>query len=430
MPELGARSRYCRRLSARVRKPQAEVGKFLTQPRSLYVHAPFCARRCSYCDFAVEVMREPPLEEWLAVVARELALTATRQDWILPLRLDTLYVGGGTPSLLGPSAMARLTDAIAPWAVLEPGAEWTAEVNPESFDEVLGTRWRAAGVNRLSMGVQSFDPDVLRWMGRLHGPEGPALAVQAARAAGFENLSVDLIFGLPERLNRDWEADIDRALTIEPQHVSLYGLTAEPGAPLGRWVGEGREQLADEDAYADEYLVANRVLTSAGFDHYEVSNFGRPGLRSRHNAVYWSGQPYAALGPGAHAFYPPFRRWNLKSWSAYRDALRAGVLPLSDQEEVTAEERELERIWLGLRTGAGLVIARGDRLGRQVVDNWEERGLAEAAGDLVRLTPSGWLLLDSLALELYEAGCQIPRARPFDGRATLVQIANQKAIGK
>ena len=377
----------------------------MSAPRSLYVHVPFCARRCFYCDFAVHAMREPPIDAWLDAVAGELALVATEQGWDAPLELDTLYVGGGTPSLLGEGAMAALLERLAPHARLAEGAEWTCEANPESFSSALAADWRAAGVNRVSLGVQTFSVAALRWMGRLHGPAGAEAAVAAARSGGIDNLSVDLIFGLPERVERDWAADLDRVLALDVEHVSLYGLTAEAGAPLGRRVREGREAMPDDDRYADEFLLAHERLGAAGFVHYEVSNFGRPGRASRHNQVYWQGAPYAALGPGAHAYDPPRRRWNLRSWDAYRQAVAAGRLPVEGEEVVTAEDAALERIWLGLRTTAGVPLAEVSEVQRALAAQWVQRGWARYQGtEHVVLTAAGWLLLDRLAVEFAAAG--------------------------
>jgi oxygen-independent coproporphyrinogen III oxidase len=373
-------------------------------PRSAYIHVPFCARRCFYCDFAVEANRTPPVGEWIEAVAREAALRLEAEGLAAPLPMDTVYVGGGTPSLLGTGAMARLREALAPHLAWEDGAaEWTCEANPESFAPELAEDWAAAGVGRISLGVQSFDSGVLRWMGRLHGPEGPARAVLAARAAGIEDVSVDLIFGLPERLGRDWEADLARALELEPTHISLYGLTAEPGAPLGRRVREGRERLAEEEGYAEQYRTACETLGGAGFEHYEVSNFALPGRRSRHNQVYWSGASYLAFGPGAHGYRPPRRWWNLRGWIAYRDALAAGHLPLDDQEHLDAAALDLERLWLGLRTDAGAPDAVLGERQRAVVQRWVASGLAKAGSGRVRLTTEGWLMLDELTVELSSA---------------------------
>jgi oxygen-independent coproporphyrinogen-3 oxidase len=375
------------------------------RPRSLYVHVPFCVRRCSYCDFAVQATREAPTAAWLDAVATEMRLLAEDQGWDAPLALDTVYVGGGTPSLLDPDAMARHRERLAPWARWDDATvEWTCEANPESFTPAVARAWRAAGVNRLSLGAQTFHEPALRWMGRLHGPEGPARAMETARAAGFGNVSVDLIFGLPGRLGRDWGEDLYRALLLEPEHVSLYGLTAEAGAPLGRWVKEGRETLADEDRYADEYLLAHARLTAAGFRHYEVSNFGLPGRHSRHNFVYWTGAPYAALGPGAHAFHPPLRRWNVRSWDDYRAALAAGRLPTDGEETVDEETGALERAWLLLRTDRGYPLGGAGEAAERLARTWAGEGWARVEEGALRLTAEGWLLLDRLAVEMAAVG--------------------------
>lgn len=374
------------------------------RPRSLYVHVPFCVRRCAYCDFAVQATQTAPTAAWLDAVETELRLLADEQGWTEPLALDTVYVGGGTPSMLGVGAMADFADRLSRFATWDPATvEWTCEANPESFTPELARDWRAAGVNRLSLGAQTFHEPALRWMGRMHGPDGPRRAMDAAREAGFGNVSVDLIFGLPERLGRDWGADLFGMLALEPEHVSLYGLTAEAGAPLGRWVSEGREQLADEDRYADEFLLAHERLRAAGFRHYEVSNFGLPGLHSRHNSAYWTGAPYAALGPGAHAFHPPLRRWNVRSWDEYRDTLAAGRLPLGGEERVDADDAALERVWLALRTDGGLPLRDTTEAQRRLAATWTERGWARVGDGVLRLSADGWLLLDRLAVELASA---------------------------
>lgn len=372
----------------------------LVKPEYLYLHVPFCARRCSYCDFAVSAVREPPVAAWLDAIEGELAQVMSTEGWEGRLELRTLYVGGGTPSLLGAGAMAELRRRLEPYLEWREGLEWTVEANPESFDEELARDWRAAGVNRLSLGAQTFDEGALRWMGRLHGPAGPGRAVAAALAAGLENFSIDLIFGLPARLGRDWSADLERALELEPRHISLYGLTAEPATPLGRWVREGRERLAEEESYEAEYLEAVERLGGAGFEHYEVSNFARPGFESRHNRAYWTGAPYLGLGPGSHSFLPPRRRWNLRGWEAYRDAVLAGRSPVVESEVVTGEAKRLEEIWLGLRTATGLSTAGLGPAQERLVQRWVAEGWAVAGqSGMIRLTPKGWLLLDRLAVE-------------------------------
>ena len=371
--------------------------------RHLYVHAPFCARRCNYCDFAVHVAKTGDLGAWLVAIGREWAMLTEEEPGVGDVpSLRTLYVGGGTPSHLGAGAMEGLAAIIGPHRLENPRLEWTSEANPESFTPELAARWREAGVNRISLGVQSFQENVLRWMGRLHGAEGAERAVRTARQAGYDNLSVDLIFGLPAHLDRDWSADLERALALEPEHVSLYGLTIEDGTSLGRRVAEGREIPLDEEAYRAEYHEAVERLTDAGYGHYEVSNFARPGRESRHNAAYWSDAPYLGLGNGAHSFLPPRRLWNVREWTEYRDRLMRGEDPTEDREELGPEERRLEAIWLGLRTSRGLELNRPAPRVLGLLEGWASEGLARIEGDRVRLTPEGWLVMDRLTVELEE----------------------------
>ncbi len=392
-------------------------------PRHVYVHTPFCARRCSYCDFAVTVAADPPVAAWAECVGRELAMVAESRGWDR-LELDTLYLGGGTPSLLGPGAVPALLEALTgaagaagaagaevaglegagmpagPVVDLDGVSEFTAEANPESFTPELAADWVGAGVNRVSLGAQTFHEPALRWMGRLHGPEGPGRAVRVARETGLENVGLDLIFGLPERLGRDLDDDLDRILALEPEHISVYGLSVEPDTPLGRWVAEGRETLPDEDRYGEEYLRVADRLTSAGYEHYEVSNFALPGREAEHNAAYWRDVAYLGLGSGAHSYVAPERWWNERDWPAYRSRVEAGELPRSDAERLTADAARLERIWLGLRTAAGLDLAVLDPAQEERVAQWARAGWAERGDARVRLTPEGWLLLDRLAVEL------------------------------
>jgi oxygen-independent coproporphyrinogen-3 oxidase len=234
----------------------------------------------------------------------------------------------------------------------------------------------------------------------MHGAEGPARAVAAARQAGLDNFSIDLIFALPSRFRRDWQRDLETALALEPAHVSLYGLTAETGTPLGRWVAEGRESLAGEDEYAEQYLLAARMLTDAGFVHYEVSNFAKPGKESRHNQAYWNGAAYLGLGPGAHSFLPPLRRWNVRDWNDYRERIGGGRLAVEGSEVIETDTAGLEDAWLGLRTRLGVPVTRLTAPQASLARTWEMRGWGVTQGDAFRLTAEGWLLLDRLSVEI------------------------------
>ena len=372
--------------------------------RSVYVHAPFCVRRCVYCDFAVTVNPDGDAGGWGEALAAELRLVEREGMFGLAPALSTLYVGGGTPSLLGPGAMDVLAGAVGPARLSDPELEWTAEANPESFTPEVAERWRVSGVNRISLGVQSFHEPTLKWMGRLHGPEGAARAVATAKNAGFDNVSIDLIFGLPEALGRSWGEDLARALEMDVPHVSLYGLSVEAGTPLGRAVAEGREAGVDDERYREAFLLAAERLTAAGYEHYEVSNFARDGMISRHNGAYWDARPYLGLGNGAHSYRHPVRRWNVRDWEVYRAKVLAGESGEESREELSADAAALERVWLGLRTRDGLRTSSLSPDGLALAETWVRSGRAEFFGDRVRLTALGWMEVDGLAVALDAVG--------------------------
>lgn len=360
--------------------------------RHLYVHVPFCARRCSYCDFSIAVRHTAPVDEYLAALARELAASDT------DLELDTLYVGGGTPSRLAGPGIARLLDLIRTRAGIAADAEVTIEANPDDVTDAAARAWHDAGVNRVSLGGQSFDPAVLEWMHRTHDADQLARAVATLRDAGIADVSVDLIFALPASLQRDWPGDVERALALEPTHVSLYGLTIEPHTPLGRWHSRGHVAEADDDAYEREFLSAHRTLSAAGFEHYEVSNFARPGHRARHNSAYWRGVPYAAAGPSAHRFDGATRSWNIAAYTHWRDRLGRGESPIAGSEALSPENRAAERVYLGLRTSDGLELTDAELA---LTRPWIDAGWAALSGArTIVLTPLGWLRLDALAASL------------------------------
>ena len=374
-----------------------------TSVGSVYVHAPFCIHRCAYCDFAVHVAKHGDLAGWREALGCELRAVEREGLFALEDSLQTLYVGGGTPSLLGEHAMEALAAVLGPQRLESPDLEWTAEANPEGLTPELATAWRRSGLNRLSIGVQTFNNEALRWLGRQHDADAAERAVHTARAAGFSNMNVDLIFGLPGRLKRSWRDDLERALALEVPHMSLYGLTVEDATPLARAVREGTEEVVDRQQYQDEYLLAAEVFGAAGYEHYEVSNFAIPGHRSRHNTVYWDGRPYLGLGNGAHSFAAPVRRWNLRDWPAYFECARAGNVPEHDRESVDAEARALERLWLGLRTKEGLPLAELDERQQGLASAWSDRGWTLTSEGALRLNAEGWLLLDELVVELDDA---------------------------
>jgi oxygen-independent coproporphyrinogen-3 oxidase len=296
--------------------------------------------------------------------------------------------------------MRGLAEILGKERLAGPGVEWTVEANPESFGAALAAEWRRAGVNRISLGIQSFQASVLDWMGRGHGPGLAGGSVELAKLAGYRNISVDLIFGLPPALNRDLEMDLRHLLALDVPHVSLYGLSVEPPTPLARAVSAGRESLPSEGEYGREYLRICSFLTGAGYRQYEVSSFALPGYESRHNRGYWRLHPYLGLGAGAHSYLHPRRSWNLRDWPAYQKAVRAGRLPRASEEVLTEEQSRLERVWLGLRAEEGIERRSLPSLAEERARAWIRRGWAQASEHALRLTPRGWLLLDRLAVEL------------------------------
>lgn len=360
-----------------------------------YIHVPFCARRCSYCDFAIAVRRATPSAAFVDAILRERDLR--RGDSWVDEPLETLYLGGGTPSRLDPVELARLVGAFR----LRAGAEVTVEANPDDVTPEGAARWATAGVNRVSLGVQSFHPEVLAWMHRTHTVDQARQAVPLLRDAGIPSVSLDLIFGLPEELAYDFREDVRSAVDLDPDHLSVYGLTVEPRTPLARWIARGVATPGADDRGAAEFLLAHETLPDAGFEHYEVSNYARPGRRAHHNSAYWSGAAYGGLGPSAHGFAGGTRRWNLRDWVAWREAVEAGRDPIEGQERLTAEQLELERLYLGLRTSDGIAVSPSaehpapspgeGRWAAAVQAGWLRR-----RGDRLVPTPEGWLRLDTL----------------------------------
>src|SRR5881296_2142202 len=389
----------------------------------LYLHVPFCVRRCSYCDFAIAVRKRIPAREYVDAVLRELEMVRAadpgaategpegpKKSFRVPRgALETVYLGGGTPSLLPPDALATLVtsllDAFGATSSRD-AVEVTAEANPEDVEPEHARAWRRAGVNRVSLGAQSFDDHVLAWMHRSHDAARIGGAVRTLRDAGFDNLSLDLIFALPAELQRDWERDLELALSLGPDHLSLYGLTVEERTPLARWISRGAVVAPEDDRYAEEYLLAHLRLAAYGYRFYEVSNACRDQRRSRHNSAYWSGRAYLGLGPAAHSFDGRARRWNIPAWESYRRALAAGRSPVESEEILTPAQRELERLYLALRTAAGLrLTARYRQL--PPITAWAARGWVEIRDGRLACTPEGWLRLDALVRDLTDAGATV-----------------------
>jgi oxygen-independent coproporphyrinogen-3 oxidase len=385
--------------------------RLASEPGGLYVHVPFCRRKCRHCDFysVTDVARLPAFVD--AVLA-EMALAAF--EFTVPC--DTLYFGGGTPSLLPPADVARLIAAARTHFRLAADAEITLEANPGAVTPDTLAAYRRAGVNRLSIGIQSFDPDQLIRLGRIHTPAAAVAAVENARGAGFSNIGIDLIYGLPGQTEADWRRELERAAALEPAHISAYLLTWAPGTPLRRDRRRGRVQPPSEETAARLFDQTFDTLAEFGYPAYEISNFARsPELRSRHNQKYWRHAPYRGLGPAAHSFSPPERFWNHPSVRAYIAALRRGRAPTAGREILGVVELATEAMYLGLRRAAGIdAVEWRRRFGKDfdgmfadALEMFRAEGWMESAGPFRRLTPRGRRRMDGivdwLAGEIQEA---------------------------
>lgn len=344
----------------------------------VYVHIPFCTHRCDYCAFATWTDRHFLMDDYAAGCRREIVAAA------MPAA-SSVFFGGGTPSLLPAPLLVSILDAIA----RRPGAEVTVECNPETVTPALLATYRASGVNRLSFGVQSMVPHVLAALGRRHDPASVAVAVRGARDAGFESLNLDLIFGGAGESVSDWAATLDEGLALEPDHISAYALTVEPGTPLAL----DRARWPDDDDQADKYLLADERLAAAGFDWYEISNWARAGQQCRHNQLYWSQGDYRGIGCAAHSHRAGRRWWNVRTPERYLDLIANGRSPEGGEEVLDAPARDLERLQLALRTSIGVdadALPEGPFLDGLVA---RDRGRAV-------MTPHGRLLANEVARQL------------------------------
>lgn len=366
-------------------------------PRSVYVHVPFCVRRCGYCNFAIVVGRDDLATQYLSAVEWELRGAGS------PRTVDTIYLGGGTPTRLPLTQLVRLCELLAHWRPPAPGCEWTVEANPSDVTPELLHALSNTGVTRLSLGGQSFSPTKLRRLERDHSAEQIEQASFACRERGIA-VALDLIFAAPGETHRQWRRDLDHAIALAPDHLSTYGLTYEKGAAF--WSRRARGDLRElgDELQRRMYLTAIDALTEAGYQHYEVSNFARPGRRSRHNEVYWSGAPYDAFGPGAARYVDGIRETNHRSTTTYLKRVLVGESPVAEREELSPEQRAREQLVFGLRRLEGVnrrafFQATGyqvDELAEQQIARFAEMGLLHTDPHRIRLTREGLLVSDAL----------------------------------
>jgi putative oxygen-independent coproporphyrinogen III oxidase len=370
------------------------------RPFGLYLHVPFCITRCGYCDFNTYTPAElggVNPDAWLEALGRELELAATRLDGPT---LSTVFVGGGTPSLLGGERLAKMLDMVRGHFVLAPDAEITTEANPESAWPDFFAAIRDAGYTRVSLGMQSVSPRVLGVLDRVHTPNRSAAAAREALAAGFEHVSLDLIYGTPREDDDDLLRSVDTAVDTGVDHVSAYALVVEEGTALARRVRSGELAAPDDDVLAHRYELVDTRLSAAGLSWYEVSNWSRPGGECRHNLGYWDGGQWWGAGPGAHGYVGATRWWNVKHPNAYAEALAGSVLPVAGFEELGGDALHTEDVLLKIRLRQGLPVATLETAERERAERVVADGLLVADDDRLVLTPRGRLLADAVVRTL------------------------------
>ncbi|MEW2545206.1 radical SAM family heme chaperone HemW [Streptomyces sp. NPDC047002] len=383
------------------------------RPLGFYLHVPYCASRCGYCDFNTYTATElrgsggvlASRDNYAGILADEVRL-ARKVLGDDPRQVRTVFVGGGTPTLLDPADLVRMLDAVRDEFGLADDAEVTTEANPDSVDPACLAALREGGFNRVSFGMQSARQDVLRVLDRTHTPGRPEACVAEARAAGFEHVNLDLIYGTPGESDDDWRASLDAAIGAGPDHVSAYALIVEEGTRLAARIRRGEVPMTDDDEHADRYLIADEALSAAGFGWYEVSNWATShAARCLHNELYWRGADWWGAGPGAHSHVGGVRWWNVKHPGAYAAALAQGRSPGAGRELLEAEDRRVERIMLELRLREGAPLALLRPEGRRAAERHLREGLLAAgpyaAGRAV-LTLRGRLLADAVVRDLVD----------------------------
>ncbi|MBI1734782.1 MAG: radical SAM family heme chaperone HemW [Candidatus Rokubacteria bacterium] len=369
----------------------------------VYVHVPFCTKRCYYCAFNTSPLDdEAQMRRYVDAVVRELDIAGS-VAWAPRVEVGSVFFGGGTPSLLAPDDLAAIVDRLRRAFRVAAGAEITVEGNPESVTRDKLAAYRRAGVDRISLGVQSLDDAILRRIGRLHDGAGARRAFDDAREAGFANVSVDLMYGLPDLDAGRWRDGVERVLDWQPDHVSAYGLSLDAGS---LWGATGVEGLPPEEGVVAQYWALARAAAARGLEHYEISNYARPGFRSRHNLTYWRRGEYLAFGPGGAGFIGAVRYTNVKPTPRYCAEVEAGRLPIDAAEVLDARQAGAERLILGLRLSDGVPAAwldghcAADPALRRRVAGWRDRGLLVDSAGRTRLTEAGFLLSDALFVEL------------------------------
>lgn len=373
----------------------------------LYIHIPFCFGKCHYCSFNSIVYSSDLLEEYINSIKEEIRFYGNKQ-WARWVTVQTIYIGGGTPSILSVEDIQSILETLNKFFQISSDAEITLEANPESLTQMKTEKYIIAGINRLSIGIQSLDDDILKRIGRRHTSRIACRAYNDARNNGFSNINVDLIYGLPRQNSTIWQETLDGIIQLKPEHISIYGLGIEEGSKFFQDKKQGRLLLPEEDEQVEFYNTALAFTRQAGYEHYEISNFAKPNFRSKHNQIYWAGDEYLGLGAGAHSYLGGWRFNNISSPGNYNNLMHAGLLPVESTEKLSVEKRLGEKIILRLRMMEGIKLEMiRKRFGfikneeaLAYLQKFIDTGLITIDADMVKLTEKGILLSNEVFAEL------------------------------
>lgn len=369
----------------------------------IYIHIPFCRQKCSYCDFHFSTTFGPYRERMIDAINQELI---KRSKEYIDQKTETIYFGGGTPSLLTNNELQTLLKSIYENYNISEKPEITLEANPDDITPENVQFWKESGINRLSIGIQSFRKQDLEWMNRAHNAEEAINSISLARKYGIENFSIDLIYGLPDLSNSEWEAAVQQVIDYNVPHISAYCLTIEEKTALHKWVKEGSISKANEETQSEQFLILLKLLEENGYLQYEISNFSKPGFESRHNSSYWKGTKYIGVGPSAHSFNGIVRRWNVATNFTYMSGIEKGE-DYFEMEELSNADRFNELVLTGLRTSYGVdlnaldsISERPEEFNKDIAD-FIEKGWIEKEDDRIFLTPEGRIRADYIASSLF-----------------------------
>lgn len=361
----------------------------------IYIHFPFCISKCSYCDFYSVIYSEKIVPKFIKCLKKEIRMRYS--FFPASTKIDSIYFGGGTPSLLHPDAIKSIIKNISSYFDLSENSELSLEINPGTVSSSKLKKIMAAGINRLSIGAQSFDNQELKFLSRIHNSSEIEATLKYSLKTGFKNIGFDLIFGLPGQKIDTWKKTLLKAVSMQPTHISAYSLSWSRKTPLGKKIESGKIPTPEEKNISEMFLLAHNILTEKGYEHYEISNYALPEYRCLHNEGYWKDQPYLGIGPSAHSYTGDRRSWNISDVDKYISLLSQSVLPAAGEEKLNQEQKRMETIAVGLRRQEGIEIKKNS-IDPLKIEDYVKKGLIDLKGDRISLTPSGLLLTDEIAL--------------------------------